>query len=115
VSVTLYGIPNCDKCRSAIKWFRGQSCEFQFHDLRAGGIENSLLQRWQNIVGNDAMLNKRSQTWRAIPEAERTGLDAKSIRSLILAHPTVIKRPVVDDGINVQFGYDEAAWKQLLL
>jgi arsenate reductase len=108
--LTVYGIPNCDKCRSARKWFEASGTRLRFHDLRADGLPADLLQRWLDTAGSELLINKRSTTWRSLPTEQRDNLDATGIRQLLAEHPTLIKRPVVDDGKQVLVGYDESGW-----
>ena len=108
--VTIYGIPNCDKCRAAIKWFKSHGVSCDFHDLRVDGLTADLLKQWQEAASDDTLMNKRSQTWRKIGAAEREGLSRAGNRQLMLDHPTLIKRPIVVTGSTVIVGYDEPAW-----
>jgi len=112
--VTIYGIKNCDKCRAAQKWFAGRDIEYAFHDLRENGLSERLYKAWQTEFNNGELLNRRSQTWRKIPAAERDRLNASSERKLALRYPTLIKRPVVASGDKLFLGYDESAWEKLL-
>jgi len=106
----IYGIPNCDKCRKARKWFDAAGVDYDFHDVRADGVSRALVNGWLARVGASTLVNTRSTTWRGLPESERRQLD-KNTASLLLQHPTLLKRPVIDDGTNVLVGYDEAQWK----
>ncbi|MEJ2139606.1 MAG: ArsC/Spx/MgsR family protein [Gammaproteobacteria bacterium] len=112
--ITVYGIRNCDKCRAALKWFDSRDAQHTFHDLRADGLALTTVQRWQRSLGDDALVNKRSTTWRGIANEDKTGLSRDGIARLMLAHPTLIKRPVVECEDRVYVGYDEAAWNVLL-
>ena len=108
--IVIYGIPNCDKCRAANRWFTASGAEFRFHDLRADGVEAPQVTAWLDELGSDSLLNRRSTTWRQLSDAERSGDPA----GLILQHPTLLKRPLVDTGAGLIVGYDEAAWKDAL-
>jgi arsenate reductase len=111
--LTLFGIPNCDKCRAARKWFSASGLKFQFHDLRADGLDSELIDHWLSQVGFKALINTRSKTWRDIPAASRAALNDTTARELALEHPTLINRPLVDTGSVVLVGYDEDAWAEL--
>ena len=100
--LTVYGLRNCDACRRALKALAGT--EHRFHDLRADGLEPALLSRWVRELGWEALLNRRSTTWRGLAEDDRSGLDAARAEVLMLAHPTLVKRPVIDDGETVRIG-----------
>ena len=113
--ITIYGIPNCDKCRAARKWFAANGVNARFHDLRADGLDAKMLEDWQTALGDDALINKRSQTWRKIPEPDRQELDVNGSRQLMLNHPTLIKRPIVTNGSTVAVGYDEKGWTENFL
>lgn len=108
--IVIYGIPNCDKCRAASKWFTAQSIDFRFHDVRADGLDARQLSGWLEQLGADALLNRRSTTWRQLSDKERAGDPA----GLILKHPTLLKRPLVDSGASLTVGYDEAAWQDAI-
>ncbi|MYE01900.1 MAG: arsenate reductase [Alphaproteobacteria bacterium] len=100
--LTVYGLKSCDACRKARKAL-GES-EHRFHDLREDGLDGAMLDRWIDALGWEALLNRRSTTWRSLDEADRAGLDAGRARGLMLAHPTLVKRPVIDDGGAVRVG-----------
>ncbi len=112
--ITIYGIKNCDKCRATQKWFAAKGADFKFHDLRIDGLTDSLYKGWQAADANIGLLNRRSQTWRKIPEAERTELSPAKERQLAVRYPTVVKRPIVSAANKLHVGYDEAAWKMIL-
>jgi arsenate reductase len=103
--VTIYGIPNCDTCRKSRKWLETNSVEHRFHDLRADGLDKSVLARWAKHAGWQKLLNTRSTTWRGIPEADRQDLNEKRAIKLMLAQPTLIKRPVLDTGDEILLGF----------
>ena len=109
--ITIYGIRNCDKCRATQKWFAARDIQFVFHDLRADGLDAKLYKNWQKTFADGQLLNRRSQTWRKIPTAERQELDVSSERKLALRYPTLVKRPIVASGNKLSVGYDETAWK----
>lgn len=107
--ITVYGIKNCDTCRKALKWLTEVGLEHRFHDLRSDGLSAPVLSGWVNEAGWERLLNRRGTTWRKLPETERDGIDGASAEALMLAHPTLIKRPVfdVDNHIHVGFTDDQ--------
>ena len=109
---TLYGIKNCDTVKKARAWLDRQGVEYHFHDFRADGLQPALLQRWLDQLGWEALLNRRGTTWRQLPEATRAGIDDKRAQALMLEQPTLIKRPVLDDGSVSQVGFNEADYRQ---
>ncbi|MDE0649531.1 MAG: arsenate reductase [Gammaproteobacteria bacterium] len=100
--LTVYGLKSCDACRKARKALADRG--HRFHDLREDGLDAAMLDRWIGAVGWEARLNRRSTTWRALDEAEKAELDAGRARGLMLAHPALVKRPVIDDGGAVRVG-----------
>lgn len=104
--INLYGIRTCDNCRKAWSWLEKRNVEFRFADVRDQPLDESRLKKWQQQLGWELLLNKRSITWRKIPPFDRAELDAKNARALILNFPTVMKRPVLDTGPQVVLGFD---------
>ena len=113
--IKLYGIRNCDKCRKARQWLEDRNIEFNFTDIRNESLDESLLEKWQHQTGWEPLLNKKSITWRKIPEFDRAKLDARNARNLILNYPTVMKRPVLDLGHKVVIGFEENEYEALNL
>ena len=108
----IYGIPNCDNCRKARKWFDKAGIDYVFHDVRADGLSPKLIEGWLERMDAAKLVNIRSTTWRGLSDPERAQLD-ENVTSLLLKHPTLLKRPLVDDGRNVLVGYDENNWNKL--
>ena len=96
--ITIYGIKSCDTCRKALKWLDGEGIAHRYHDLREDGLEAGTVKAWIGALGWEAVLNTRSTTWRGLAEAEKADPDAAKAEKLILAHPTLAKRPVFDLG-----------------
>lgn len=111
--VTVYGIRSCDKCRKALRWFTAAGIEHQFHDLRADGLSATMLRRWLAQRPAEQLLNRRSTTWRECSTEQREALLGAKPEALILAQPTLIKRPLVEHGDTIIVGYDEASWRKL--
>lgn len=104
--ITLFGIKNCDTVKKARHWLEARGVEYHFHDLRIDGIRATMLRGWIEELGWEVLLNRRGQTWRALPEGETINLDAQRVCELMLAHPTLIKRPVLDLGDCRCVGFD---------
>jgi len=96
--ITVYGIKNCDTCKKALKWLAVEGIEHRFHDFRADGLDAADLVRWAKAAGWEKLLNRRGTTWRKLAEADRDGVDAAKAETLMVANPTLIKRPVFDAG-----------------
>ena len=111
--VTLYGIPNCDTVKKARAWLSAQGLAYQFHDFKKQGVPKNQLAAWIKAIGWQALVNTRGTTWRQLDEAARSDvIDAPSAQALMLAYPSVIKRPVLEwTASDVSVGFDEAAWR----
>lgn len=112
--VTIYGIPNCDTCRKARKWLDKNSVEYRFHDLRADGLDEKMLERWIARVEWQKLLNTRSTSWRSIPESARQDLDQSKALQLMREHPTLVKRPVLELANQVAVGFNEKRYREIL-
>lgn len=112
MSVTLYGITTCDTVRKARAWLDQQGVAYRFHDFRKDGLEAGRLSGWLDALGWEAVLNKAGTSFRALPEAEKTGLDRDKAAALILANPTLVKRPVVEVGGRVLVGFKPAVYAE---
>lgn len=113
-STRVYGLNNCDTCRKARKWLDAHHVAFDFIDYRAEPVDATTLQGWASAVGGWAKLvNRASTTWRALPEADKTPASDTDWLVLVLAHPTLVKRPVLvtADG-QTRVGFSETAYAQ---
>ncbi|TLP43775.1 arsenate reductase [Cohaesibacter sp. CAU 1516] len=109
-----YGLKSCDTCRKALKSFEAAGKPVTFVDLRADGFSEDDLDRWLGAAGWEVLLNRRSTTWRDLPEGDKADPDEAKARALILQHPTLIKRPVFDDGTQIVVGFGKAQQMTLL-
>jgi len=112
MSVVLYGIKSCDTCRKARRWLGTHGIDYRDHDLREDGIDAALLAEWCRRLDWAELLNRRSTTWRSLDESRRAVNDAEGTRALLLAHPTLIKRPVLDTGDRLLVGFSESAFSE---
>jgi len=114
MSMTLYGIPNCDTVKKARSWLEGRGIDYAFHDYKKAGADPAKLADWSAAKGWEALLNQRGTTFRKLDEADRADLDqAKAIR-LMEAHPSLIRRPVVEHERGLLVGFDAAEWEKAL-
>ncbi len=112
--VTLYGIANCDTIRKAKKWLDAEGVEYRFHDFRKHGLERDKLAGWVDRLGWEVLLNKRGTTWRKLDEADKQDIDTAKAIDLLLAHPAMIKRPVLEAGDHLLVGFDEQQYRNAL-
>ena len=98
MSITIYGIKNCDTMKKARAWLDKNKIEYAFHDYKAAGIDRDRLERWSKKVGWETLLNKAGTTFKKLPEKDREGVTEKKAIALMLAQPSMIKRPVLDLG-----------------
>lgn len=111
--IMLYGIPNCDTVKKARAWLSEHGQAYTFHDFKKQGVPPGQLALWTQALGWEALLNRKGTTWRKLDaQAQAAIVDAASAQSLMLTHPSVIKRPVVDWGEGITVGFDAAAWGQ---
>ncbi|RZI73945.1 MAG: ArsC family reductase [Variovorax sp.] len=115
MTTTLYGITNCDTVKKARTWLDQQGTPYRFHDFRKEGLPGDALDRWLHAPGWEVLVNRRGTTWRQLDPATREAVvDAATARSVLLAHPTLIKRPVVEwkAGADATVGFDAARWAE---
>lgn len=105
---TLYGIRSCDTVRRARRWLDGHGIAYTWHDLREDGLDAAQLQRWVDALGIDALLNRKSRTWRDLPSGRRERLDDAGLQRLVLEHPTLLRRPLLEDGDELAVGFSAA-------
>ena len=96
--VTIYGIPNCDTMKKARAWLDGHGVAYDFHDYKKAGIDRARLEAWSKKVGWETFLNRAGTTFRNLPDADKQGVNARKAIDLMLAQPSLIKRPVLDLG-----------------
>jgi arsenate reductase len=96
--VTIYGIKNCDTMKKARTWLDGHGVAYAFHDYKEAGIDLAHLKAWAKKVGWETLLNRNGTTFRALPEDKKQGLDEERAFALMMAQPSMIKRPVLDLG-----------------
>ncbi len=113
-TVVIYGIRNCDTVKKARAWLDTHGVEYRFHDYKTAGIERERLQRWSRELGWEAILNRAGTTFRKLADADKQSLDAPKAIALMLAHPSLIRRPVLDHGGALLLGFDPDAYESAL-
>ena len=115
MTITLYGIPNCDTVKKARAWLQAHGIEHDFHDYKKQGVPLPRLDAWMRAVGWEALLNRKGTTWRKLDAAQQSAVhDAASARELMAAQASVIKRPVVEHPGGVLVGFDPDEWGRVL-
>ncbi|MCB1859940.1 MAG: ArsC family reductase [Gammaproteobacteria bacterium] len=110
--IVIYGIANCDSVKKARKWLNDHAVDYQFHDFKKQGVDQDLLLSWTKVVPWETLLNRRGTTWRALPPPKDSVDQAAAIK-IMLASPSVIKRPVLDTGTEIIVGFSAQEYEKL--
>lgn len=118
MSITLYGIKNCDSVKKARRWLDEHAIEYRFHDFRTDGLERAQVDAWLEELGL-ALINKRSTSWKALDSETQSNLTQSNLTEtnaaeLVLNQPTLIKRPLLDTGNHRHLGFKADEYQQLL-
>jgi len=111
--ITVYGITSCDTVKKALKWLDAEGLAYAFHDLRTDGLTAETAQRWVDALGWESVLNRRSTTWRELPDADKKMLDAAKVVRLLVRYPTLVKRPVFEKKDWIINGFTDAVRAKL--
>lgn len=114
MNVTLYGITTCDTVRKARAWLGAHGIAYAYHDLRKDGVDRDRLATWCRKAGWETVLNRASATFRELPEKDKARLTEDAAIALMLKHPTLIKRPVVETRKDLLVGFREPAYRAAL-
>lgn len=112
--VTLHGIKNCDTMKKARAWLDAKGVDYAFHDYKTQGIAPEILAAWVRELGWEALLNRAGTTFRKLPDAQKTELDEARAVALMLAQPSMIKRPVLDLGPRRMVGFSPDGYAKAL-
>lgn len=113
-TITIYGIKNCDTMKKARAWLDDAGAAYTFHDYKTAGIDKARLEAWAKQVGWEILLNRAGQTFRKLPEKDQLGLTEKKALALMLAQPSMIKRPVLDIGGKLTVGFKPETYEKAL-
>ncbi|MFN3585096.1 ArsC family reductase [Phenylobacterium sp.] len=113
MTTTLYGIRNCDTMKKAWTWLDQHGVAYAFHDYKKDGIDRATLEGWVEAVGWEVLLNRAGTTFRKLPDGEKQGLDAAKAMALMLAQPSMIKRPVLAAKGKLTVGFRPEAYAAL--
>ena len=111
--ITLYGIKNCDTVKKARRWLEDHGVDYQFHDFRQDGIECIQISDWVEKCGWEAIVNKRSTTWRGLSDKDKNIKSNQQAIDLLLINPTLIKRPITVSNKTLLIGFKEEEYKKL--
>lgn len=114
MTLTLFGIPNCDTVKKARAWLDARGVAYAFHDYKKAGVDAATLSGWAKDVGWEVLLNRAGTTWRKLPEETREGVDEARAIALMVDQPSLIKRPVVTGGTRLLVGFKPAEWEAAL-
>ncbi|WP_374378330.1 ArsC family reductase [Dongia sp.] len=110
MSITIYGIKNCDTMKKARVWLDAKGVAYRFHDYKAEGIDQAHLESWCRKLGWETVLNRAGTTFRALPDADKANLDTAKAIALMLKQPSMIKRPILDTGKELLAGFKPEAY-----
>ena len=110
---TLYGIKNCDTMKKAWTWLDSHKVVYQFHDYKKAGIDKATLEGWTRKVGWEVLLNRGGNTFKKLSDADKEGITEKKAIALMLAQPSMIKRPVLDAKGKLTVGFKPDEYKKL--
>lgn len=113
--VRIHGIKSCDTMKKARAWLEAHQIAFTFHDYKAEGVSRSSLESWCRVLGWEAVLNRAGTTFRALPDGSKAGLTQARAIDLMLAQPSMIKRPILVSGDRVLAGFKPAVYETFFL
>jgi arsenate reductase len=105
MTITIYGIKNCDTMKKARAWLDDHGVAYDFHDYKVSGAPKEKLKQWSDKLGWESLLNRTGTTFRKLPDAEKEGLNEKKALALMLEQPSMIKRPVLEMGAKLLVGF----------
>lgn len=114
MTITLYGIKNCDTVKKARDWLADRQIQYHFHDFRIDGLTEMQVRQWIDVIGLEALVNKRSTTWKALDESAKADFNEQTAVSVIVENPTLIKRPLLDTGKQQMTGFKAADYERVL-
>lgn len=113
MAVQIYGIPNCDTMKKARVWLDQHGVAYRFHNYKTDGIDEATLRRWVDQVGWEPLLNRAGTTFRQLDDADRQDVDADKAIRLMAAHPSLIKRPVLDRDGTLTVGFKPERYAEI--
>ena len=110
MTITLYGIPNCDTVKKARAWLDAQGVGYTFHDYKKQGADPAKLAEWQRQAGWEKVINRAGTTFRKLPDVDKDGLDAAKAVAVMATNPSTIKRPIVEHPGGLLVGFKPEEW-----
>jgi arsenate reductase (glutaredoxin) len=114
MTITFYGIPNCDTVKKARVWLEGRGLAYAFHDYKKQGADAARIAGWVEQAGWEKVLNRAGTTFRKLPDADKQGIDAAKAVALMAANPSCIKRPVLEHPGGLLVGFKPEEWEAAL-
>ncbi len=114
MTITVFGIPNCDTVRKARKWLEQQQFTFAFHDIRKQPVATATIEAWLEHLGTEKVINKRSTSWRELTPEQQQLASTQQVVELLQQHPTLMKRPLLASAKGYSVGFNVNEWEQLL-
>jgi arsenate reductase (glutaredoxin) len=111
--ITLYGIKNCDAVKKARDWLAKNKIDYSFHDFRAAGLDKTQVENWIAKLGLEALVNKRSTTWKELDESTKENFTEQNAVAVIMENPTLIKRPLLDTSKQKYVGFKDAEYTKI--
>ena len=112
MTARLYGIRHCDTVKKARAWLDTHGVAYAFDDYKTAGVDEARLRFWVERLGWDMVLNRAGTTFRKLPEGDKAGLDAERAVAVMLAHPSAIRRPILEAGDKLLAGFSAEAYAQ---
>lgn len=105
MTTTVFGISNCDSVKKARRWLEDAGVDYRFHDFRRDGLDGNQVEAWVERLGWETLINRRSSSWKALPEETRKSMNADNAVECVLATPTLIKRPLLEHRDQLEVGF----------
>ncbi len=113
MSITIYGIKNCDTMKKAFRWLDENGVSYDFHDYKKQGIDTAILKKAIDAHGWDTVINRRGTTWRQLPDDVKNNMDAAGALNTANKNPSIIKRPLLAKDDEMHIGFQEDAYKKI--
>jgi arsenate reductase len=113
MKTVIHGIKNCDTMKKARAWLDANGVAYEFHDYKVSGIDRETIEKWVKAVGWEVLLNRAGTTFRQLPDSAKKGIDERKAIKLMLEHPSMIKRPVLERGRTLLVGFNDERYSAL--